>query len=433
MQDREAVGDGWVTRRDLIRVAAGTGGLGLMTVPPAGAADGAGPTTYTLPRATAELTPFRVEVPQAALDDLKRRLAATRFPERETVANWDQGVPLASMRELVEYWHDRYDWRRFEARINAVPQFRTELDECGIHFLHARSRHEGALPLLLTHGWPGSVVEFLKVVGPLTDPEAHGGRAEDAFHLVIPSLPGFGFSDKPAAMGWDVGRIARAWAALMGRLGYRRWVAQGGDWGGYITTKLGQDRPPGLLGIHLNYPLVFPNPIPTEGLSPNEGRAVAAAAVYKKHRSGYNLEQATRPQTIGYALADSPAGQAAWIYEKFQEWTDNPGVPEAALTRDEMLDNITLYWLTDTAASSARIYWENPGDKYSYGRVELPVGATVFPREIFRAPRSWAEKTYANLIYWNEVDRGGHFAAFEQPDLFARELRAAFRSLRARD
>ena len=378
-----------------------------------------------------ELVPFRVDVPDEALADLKRRLAMTRWPERETVENWDQGVPLAKLRALVDYWGATYDWRRFEAQINAFPQFRTEVDGCGVHFLHVRSRHEGALPLLLTHGWPGSVVEFLQVIPLLTDPTAYGGRAEDAFHVVAPSLPGFAWSDKPTEPGWNVSRIARAWGELMARLGYAdRWVAQGGDWGGHITKELARQEPAGLVGVHLNYPLVFPRPLPTEGTTPDEERALRARKSYDDHASGYKKEQATRPQTLGYGLADSPTGQAAWIYEKFQEWTDNPGDPEAALAVDAMLDNITLYWLTNTAASSARIYWENPGDDRPVAPITLPVGVSNFPREIFPAPRAWGDQAFSNIIHWRNLDRGGHFAAFEQPDLFARELRDCFGSLR---
>lgn len=377
------------------------------------------------------ITPFRVAVPDAAIDDLRRRLAATRWPERETVPDWSQGVPLAKLRALVEHWRDRHDWRAFEERLNAVPQFRTEVDGCGIHFLHARSRHDDALPVLLTHGWPGSVVEFLGVIGPLTDPTAHGGTPADACHLVIPSLPGFGWSDKPTAPGWNVPRIARAWGTLMRRLGYDRWVAQGGDWGGHVTAELGRQRPAGLAAIHLNYPLVFPDPLPTAGLSYEEQRAVDGKRAYDRHSSGYKKEQSTRPQTVGYGLADSPAGQAAWIYEKFWEWTDNAGEPESALPVDAMLDNIALYWFTETAASSARIYWEHERRPAATGPIDLPVGVSVFPREIFRAPRSWAGQTYRRLIHWNELDRGGHFAAFEEPDLFVAELRACWRALRA--
>jgi pimeloyl-ACP methyl ester carboxylesterase len=377
------------------------------------------------------ITPFTLAVPDSQLDLLKRRLAMTRWPERETVDDWTQGVPLAKIQALVEYWGSRYDWRRCEATLNGLGQYRTEIDGLGIHFLHIRSRHADALPLLLTHGWPGSVIEFLKVVGPLTDPTAHGGRAEDAFHLVIPSLPGFGFSDKPSSTGWRLDRIAKAWAELMHRLGYERYVAQGGDWGAGVTTKLGQLKPPGLAGIHLNWAFVFPDPIPTEGLAPDEEAALAAAGRFIDQESGYFKLQGTRPQTVGYSLADSPAGQAAWIYEKFRAWTDNDGDPDKILTFDEMLDNIMLYWIPGTAASSARIYWENSDASYSGGQVDVPVGCSIFPREIYRIPRRWAEQTFPNLIYWNELDRGGHFAAFEQPQLFASEMRACFRSLRS--
>jgi pimeloyl-ACP methyl ester carboxylesterase len=307
------------------------------------------------------VTPFKYEAPQSALDDLKRRLKQTRWPERETAKDWSQGVPLAKLRALVEYWSTDYDWRRGEAKLNRFPQFRTKIDGLNIHFLHVRSRHENALPIIITHGWPGSVIEFLKIIDPLTNPTAHGGRAEDAFHVVAPSLPGFGFSDKPTERGWNSARIAKAWSELLRRLGYTRYVAQGGDWGSIITTTLAQQRPAGLAAIHLNMPVVFPDPIPTSGLSAAEQRAVNAFKRFQTDGFGYFLEQSTRPQTIGYALADSPAGQAAWIYEKFHDWTDNNGDPESALTRDEMLDNITLYWLTDTAASSARIYFEHAG------------------------------------------------------------------------
>jgi pimeloyl-ACP methyl ester carboxylesterase len=378
------------------------------------------------------VTPFKYQAPQSALDDLKQRLKRTRWPEGETVKDWSQGVPLAKFRALVEYWRTDYDWRRCEAKLNGFPQFRTKIDGLNIHFLHVRSRHENALPIILTHGWPGSVIEFLKLIDPLTNPTAHGGQAEDAFHVVAPSLPGFGFSDKPSERGWNAARIAKAWSELMRRLGYTRYVAQGGDWGSIITTTLAQQRPAGLAGIHLNMPVVFPDPIPTTGLSAAEQRAVDAFKRFQTEGFGYFLEQSTRPQTIGYALADSPAGQAAWIYEKFHDWTDNNGDPESALTRDEMLDNITLYWLTNTAASSARIYFEHAGIVSTRNNpvVDLPVGCSIFPREIVPAPRSWAERFFPNLIHWNELDRGGHFAAFEQPALFTKELRDCFRSLR---
>jgi pimeloyl-ACP methyl ester carboxylesterase len=378
------------------------------------------------------ITPFRYRAPASALDDLKRRLAQTRWPEPETVAEWSQGVPIRKMKALVEYWRTGYDWRRCEATLNGLAQYRTAIDGLNIHFLHVRSRQANALPILLTHGWPGSVIEFFKTIDPLTNPTAHGGRGEDAFHVVAPSLPGFAFSDKPAERGWNAARIARAWGELMRRLGYARYVAQGGDWGSFVTTTLAQQRPAGLAGIHLNMPFVFPDPIPTTGLSAAEQRAVEAFRRFQTDGFGYFLQQSTRPQTIGYALADSPVGQAAWIYEKFYAWTDNNGDPESALTRDEMLDTITLYWLTGTAASSARIYFEHAGieGKNNSGVVDLPVGCSIFPREIVPAPRSWAERFFPRLIHWNELDRGGHFAAFEQPALFTKELRDCFRSLR---
>jgi pimeloyl-ACP methyl ester carboxylesterase len=305
------------------------------------------------------------------------------------------------------------------------------IDGLDIHFLHVRSPHADALPVVITHGWPGSIIEFLEIIEPLTDPTAHGGEAQDAFHVVAPSLPGFGFSGKPAEPGWNSARIARAWAELMGRLGYSRYVAQGGDWGGEVTTRLAQQRPPGLAGIHLNFPLAFPDPLPTSGLSAEEQRAVDAMARFQSDGFGYFLQQSTRPQTVGYALVDSPAGQAAWIYEKFYAWTDHDGALEDALSRDAMLDNITLYWLTGTAASSARIYFENAQVGLNSGTIDhVPVGCSLFPGEIFPTPRSWAEQFYANLIYWNELDRGGHFAAFEEPALFTQELRNCFRTLR---
>lgn len=420
------------SRRALLRGAAGISaltGIGAL----AGAAcvtSEATPAETGLPPATSEITPFKIAIPQSALDNLKRRLDITRWPSRETVADGSQGVPLAKQQALVEHWRTRYDWRRVEATLNGFAQYRTAIDGLGIHFLHVRSKHANALPLILTHGWPGSVIEFLKVIGPLTDPTAHGGKAEDAFHVVVPSLPGFGFSDKPTEKGWNLMRIGKAWAALMQRLGYTRWVAQGGDWGAGVTTVLGHLKPAGLAGIHLNWPLVFPETVPTDGLSPEEQQAVAQANHFLSDEYGYFNEQSTRPQTVGYGLADSPSGQAAWIYEKFQAWTDSNGDVETVLSKDEMLDNISLYWLTNTAASSARIYWENSPSSFSGGKLDLPVAASIFPHEIYRAPRSWADQTYSNLIYWNEVERGGHFAAFEQPELFVRELRDGFRALR---
>ncbi|MTV37379.1 epoxide hydrolase family protein [Duganella radicis] len=387
------------------------------------------PQGLVLPPATSAITPFRVETPQALLDDLKLRLSMTRWPEQETGSGWSQGVPLKRMKDVAQHWQQRYDWRRAEAQLNAFPQFRTEIDAVGIHFLHVRSKHENALPLILTHGWPGSVFEFLKVIGPLVDPTAHGGKAEDAFHVVVPSLPGFGFSDKPVEKGWNVVRIAKAWGTLMARLGYSKWVAQGGDWGAGVTTALGHIKPAGLAGIHLNWQFVFPEKMPAT-LSADEQRAVDGVGRFLSSEYGYFNEQATRPQTVGEVLSSTPVGQAAWIYEKFQAWSDNGGDVENVLTRDEMLDDISLYWLTNTAASSARIYWENSPSSFSGGRLDLPVAVSVFPKEIYRAPRSWAEATYPQMIYWNEVERGGHFAAFEQPALFVAELRAGFAKLR---
>jgi pimeloyl-ACP methyl ester carboxylesterase len=423
------------SRRKFIRAAVTTGGAAILSAELAvltarGSDDTAA--QIVLPDATENVTPFKVSVPQSAIDDLKRRLASTRWPERETVGDWSQGVPLQKAQALAAYWRDKYDWRRFEARINAFPQYRTQIDGVGIHFIHVRSPQENALPIILTHGWPGSVIEFMEVIGPLSDPVRYGGRAEDAFHVVVPSLPGFAFSDKPAETGWDVNRIARAWATLMPRLGYERWVAQGGDWGAGVTHALAHQRPQGLIAAHVNWQFVFPEKLP-EKPTPAEQKAIDRAALFANDWSGYFREQATRPQTVGYSLADSAAGQALWIYEKFQSWTDNHGNPEDALSVDAMLDDISLYWFTDTAASSARIYWENTRSGKagpSGGRIELPMAASVFPHEIFCPPKAWAEALWPNLFYWNEVDRGGHFAAFEQPKLFTEELRNAFRSRR---
>lgn len=385
-----------------------------------------------LPPSGEAIEPFSISVPKDAIADLKRRLANVRWPERETVEDWSQGVPLERARALIAYWRDRYDWRRFEARANQLRHYRTRVDGLGIHFIHARSPHEAAMPVVLTHGWPGSFVEFLETVEPLTDPTRHGGRAEDAFHVVIPSLPGFAFSDKPTGPGWNVVRIAAAWATLMKRLGYTRWVAQGGDWGSGVTHALAHARPEGLIAAHVNWPFVFPATLPANP-TPAEKRALDSATRFSDDQSGYFKMQATRPQTIGYALADSPAGQALWIYEKFQAWTDNKGRPEDALALDAMLDDISLYWFTDTAASSARIYWENTRSglaSFASGRIDLPMAASIFPHEIFTPPKAWAEASWPNLFYWNEVERGGHFAAFEQPALFVEEMRKAFRSRR---
>jgi pimeloyl-ACP methyl ester carboxylesterase len=379
---------------------------------------------------------FRVEVPEAALRDLRERLERTRWPEAETVADWSQGVPLGYLRELCRYWAERYDWRATEARLNALPQFRTEIDGLGIHFLHVRSPHPDAFPLLVTHGWPGSVVEFLKVIGPLTDPTAHGGEAADAFHLVCPSLPGYGFSDKPARPGWGVERIADAWMVLAARLGYQRYGAQGSDWGTSISASIGQRDPEHVAGIHLTPPLAPPDPATFDDLTERERAALAALDHAAEWESGYSQEHATRPQTIGYALVDSPAALCAWIVEKFWSWTDCDGHPENALSRDELLDNLMLYWLPGTGASSARLYWESirQVNRVIAGTVDdpvaVPTGCSIFPKELQRPSRRWAERRFADIRYWNEPDKGGHFAAFEQPDLFVNEVRSFFRLVR---
>jgi pimeloyl-ACP methyl ester carboxylesterase len=417
-----------LSRREFVRLAAGA-----VSAMVAGelAAD-AQAESIVVPPATEAVSPFSIALPQTAIDDLRHRLASTRYPERETVADWTQGVPLDKARELITHWQKRYDWRRFEARANAFPQFRTRIDGLGIHFIHARSSQTNATPILFTHGWPGSFVEFLEVIGPLTEPARFGGTADDAFHVVVPSLPGFAFSDKPSTTGWDVERIARAWVTLMQRLGYERWVAQGGDWGSGVTHALARLRPPGLIAAHVNWPFVFPSKLP-EHPTPAEKRAFERAAWFQGEQSGYFREQATRPQTIGYALADSAAGQALWIYEKVQAWTDNRGNPEDAIAIDAILDDISLYWFTNTAASSARMYWENTQSaraSFSAGRIELPMAASIFPREIFCPPKEWAEALWPNLFSWNELDKGGHFAAFEQPKLFVEEMRSAFKSRR---
>jgi pimeloyl-ACP methyl ester carboxylesterase len=373
------------------------------------------------------IRPFRVDVPEAALVDLRRRVAATRWPDRETVPDRSQGVQLAGFQELVRYWGTDYDWRKAEAKLNALPQFMTTIDGLDIHFIHVRSPHPNALPLIITHGWPGSVVELLKVIGPLTDPPAYGGRAEDAFDLVIPSMPGYGFSGKPEGTGWDPDHIARAWAELMTRLGYTRYVAQGGDWGAPITSAMARQAPAGLLGIHVNLPATIPpdvgmvlsagEPAPA-GLSEKERAAFDALVTFNTKNRAYSVMMGTRPQTIGYALTDSPAGLAAWMYDY------NVGEPERLLTRDEFLDDVTLYWLTNSATSSARLYWENDNTSIlsavaqKTDEISLPVAITVFPGDIYRAPETWARRAYRNLIYFNEVDRGGHFAAWEEPELF---------------
>ncbi|QET05204.1 epoxide hydrolase [Cupriavidus pauculus] len=388
------------------------------------------------------IRPLRVHVPEARLTDLRHRIRATQWPERETVADASQGVQLATMRKLAQYWASGYDWRKVEARLNAVPQFVTEIDGLDIHFIHVRSKHPNALPIVITHGWPGSIIEQLKIIGPLTDPTAYGGSPADAFDVVIPSLPGHGFSGKPTATGWDPARIARAWITLMQRLGYARYVAQGGDWGNAVTEQMALIAPPALLGIHTNMPATIPDDIASAlkaggdapaGLGDDERHAYAQLDTFYKHGLGYALEMANRPQTL-YALADSPVGLAAWML-------DHDAASQAliarvfdgqqeGLTRDDVLDNVTLYWLTNTAVSSARLYWENKLNFFAPKHVAIPVAVSVFPDEIYAAPRNWAERAYPKLIHFNRLPKGGHFAAWEQPQTFTAEVRASFRSLR---
>ena len=400
-------------------------------------------TTIDAIQADTAIRPFRVSFPEADLVDLRRRVAATRFPSTELVADRSQGVQSAMIRELARYWATEHDWRACEAKLNALPQFKTEIDGVDIHFIHVKSPHEDALPLIMTHGWPGSVIELLDVIGPLTDPTEHGGRAEDAFDLVLPSVPGYGFSAEPAEVGWDVGRIAGAWAELMRRLGYASYVAQGGDVGAGVTDAMSRQAPEGLIGVHTN--LLVPalnNPAALPADTKQEKAALAAIKTFGTSGNGYFVEQSTRPQTIGYALLDSPVALAAWMvdhdtdaYDKIaRAFTDDK--PSGNLTRDHILDNITIYWLTGTGASAARSYWEAYGpDAPAAGQEPLPASSipfafTTFPGEIWRSPRSWVEASYPNVVYFNEVDKGGHFAAWEQPQLFSEEVRAAFRSLR---
>ncbi|HZQ84309.1 MAG TPA: epoxide hydrolase [Acidimicrobiales bacterium] len=375
-----------------------------------------------------DVTPFRIDIPEADLDDLRQRLARTRWPERETVDDWSQGLPLSYAQELCEYWANKYDWRATEARLNQFPQFRTTIDDLGIHFIHVRSPHEDAFPLVITHGWPGSVVEFHKVIAPLTDPTAYGGDAADAFHVVCPSLPGYGFSDKPTVPGWGTDHIGAAWAQLMARLGYDRYGAQGGDWGAAVTTEIGRQDLDHVAGIHLNMPIAIPDPSLGD-FTEKEQAALASMQHYNDWDSGYSKQQSTRPQTVGYGLVDSPAGQAAWIVEKFWSWMDCGGHPENVLTRDELLDNVMLYWLTGSAASSGRLYWES-FRRARMDQVPAPTGCSIFPKEIFRPSRRWAEKLFTDIRYWNELDKGGHFAAFEVPETYVNEVRTYFRLVR---
>src|SRR5689334_9776740 len=389
----------------------------------------------------AEVRSFQVGMPDDAIADLRRRIAATRWPGKELVTDRSQGVQLATLQELARYWTTAYDWRKAEAKLNALPQFTTEIDGVDIHFIHVRSEHEDALPLIMTHGWPGSVIEMLEAIGPLTDPTAHGGQAEDAFHLVLPSIPGYGFSGKPTELGWYSGRVAQAWAELMRRLGYTRYVAQGGDQGAAVTDAMGRQAPEGLAGIHMNLLVTALGGGAMPAETDQERAALEQTKTFRATGFGYFLEQATRPQTIGYALLDSPIALAAWMldhdtdayYKISRAFVD--GQPSGGLTRDHILDNITLYWLTGTGASAARSYWESARAQalaagQAPAQVTIPVGFTTFPDEIFRAPRSWVELAYPTLTYFNEAAKGGHFAAWEQPELFATEIRAAFRPLR---
>jgi pimeloyl-ACP methyl ester carboxylesterase len=403
----------------------------------------------TLLENATDIRPFQVEIPDEAIDDLKRRILATNWPEKETVSDQSQGVPLALMQELARYWATDYDWRRVEARLHALPQFMTEIDGLDIHFIHVHSRHDGALPLIVNHGWPGSIIEQLKIVGRLTDPTAHGGSAEDAFDVVIPSMPGYGFSGKPTSPGWGPERMARAWDELMKRLGYVEYVAQGGDWGAFVVDQMGLQKPAGLLAIHTNYPGAVPadvykiilagEPAPA-GLSTEERRAFDQLDATFRYKVAYAKYMAARPQTL-YGIADSPVGLAAWLLDH----DDGGGEPAAnvvealsrttsptdELTRDDVLDNITLFWLTKTGVSASRLYWEYKGGFWDAKGVSIPVAVSVFPNEAYQAPRSWCERAYPNLIHFNEVDKGGHFAAWEQPQLFSEEVRAGFRSLRS--
>lgn len=402
------------------------------------------------PGAAAEdrsIRPFHIHFPDEQLVDLRRRLAATRWPDQETVTDRSQGAQLAAMKELVHYWQTEYDWRKVEAKLNALPQFVTTIDGVDIHFIHVRSRHTNALPLIVTHGWPGSVIEQLKIIAPLTDPTAYRGSAEDAFDVVIPSLPGYGFSGKPTGPGWDPAHIARAWAELMKRLGYTRYVAQGGDWGSPISSEMARQAVPGLLGIHMNLPATLPPEVgaslsgaaPVPATLTEKERAVfdALLSYGKKGSSSYFAMMTARPQTVGYGVTDSPAGLAAWVlvHPGFARWSYGSD-PEKSPTRDDVLDNITLYWLTNSATSAGRLYWENGGRSpiasaaWKTSEISLPVAITVFPDDVYRPPETWARRAYRNLIYFHEVDKGGHFAAWEQPQLFSEELRAAFRSLR---
>lgn len=427
-------------------IAAATASLAFAGyVPPARAAE-ATPKTVAAKATNADesIRPFKVHVPQAQLDELRKRIAATRWPDKELVNDESQGIQTAQLQELVRHWGTKYDWRKAEAQLNALPQFVTKIDSLDIHFIHVRSSNPNALPLILTHGWPGSIFEFINTIGPLTDPEKYGGKAEDAFDVVIPSIPGYGFSGRPTELGWQPERTARAWDVLMKRLGYTHYVSQGGDHGSVISDALARQAPAGLRAIHLNMPATVPgnhmksllagDPAPAE-LTAAERDAYQSLSTFFGRNAAYGGMMVTRPQTIGYSLSDSPSGLAAWTYEKIAEWSDSNGVPERVLSRDAILNDITLYWLTNTGASSSRFYWENNNNNFSADAqktrdIKVPVAITVFPHEIYRAPESWSKQAYPSLYYYNKVSKGGHFAAWEQPQLFAEELRAAFKSVR---
>jgi pimeloyl-ACP methyl ester carboxylesterase len=418
-------------RRDVLAASVAVGAISLI------------PTQLIAAPETNAIRPFRINVPEAALVDLRQRIAATRWPDRETVTDESQGVQSATMQQLARYWLTDYDWRKCEAKLNALPQFITEIDGLDIHFIHVRSKHAGALPVIITHGWPGSVIEQMKIIEPLTNPTAHGGSASDAFDLVIPSMPGYGLSAKPTTTGWDPVRIARAWIVLMDRLGYKEYAAQGGDWGDAVTEQMALLAPPGLRGIHVNMPATVPadvakslkygEPAPS-GLSAEEQHAYDQLDFFYKHGLGYALEMANRPQTL-YGIVDSPIGLASWILDHDARSYELmarvfAGRPEG-LTRDDILDNITLYWLTNTAISSARLYWENKLAFFDVKNVTIPVAVSVYPDELYAAPQSWTQRAYSKLIYFNRLEKGGHFAAWEQPELFSTELRVAFRPLRS--
>ncbi len=377
------------------------------------------------------IQPFRIEIPESEIDELKVRLKKARWPDAETPDDWTQGVPLAYAQEVVGYWLNNYDWRTTEATLNKFPQYMTNIEGVDIHFLHIESPHDTAKPIIITHGWPGTVLEFYKVIEPLVDPTAHGGNPQDAFHVVCPSLPGYGFSGKPTEPGWGIEKIADVWDQLMVRLGYDSYWAQGGDWGAAVTTMIGAQNKGNCKAIHLNMPIGSPPKEALENPTEADQRAFAALQYYQEWDSGYSKQQSTRPQTVGYGLVDSPVGQAMWILEKFWSWTDCDGHPENALSKDEMLGNIMIYWLTSTAASSARLYWESFGQFGEEGeQVKVPTGCSMFPKEILPTARTWAEQRYSKIFYWNELDKGGHFAAFEQPELFVNELRTCFREMR---